>query len=215
MNQTAGAIAATGVLLFIIIVYIFFSIRQNRISSGTVTPNPTLTPTPTAIPDLPSTDNTSTLPVQSERVKPFRDGTWYQFKTLMFLAPENWRVVNSTETDVIWMQPLSVSDPTSLPRIQISFSRPLEDLEYVSISERYFGYEDYPEAKNSNSRITSAYQAQYPNYSSGNPIMIQNRAALLQKDGDEFTIFYQYQAEEGGPESEQIFIELLESLRYR
>ncbi len=209
MNRTAGVIAAIGLLLILIVMYVFFSVTQNRPSSGTVAPTPTLSP------EQPSSAITVIPPVQSEPLQTLRDGTWHQFKTLLFLAPETWWVVNSTETDVIWMQPASETDVTAFPRIQISYARPLEDLEYVSVSQRYAGYEAYDALKNANSRITSAYQAEYLNFVTTEPVMIQNRAVILQEDGNEFTVFYQYQAEEADQEAEQIFIELLESLRYR
>lgn len=209
MNRTAGVIAAIGLLLILMVMYVFFSVTQKRPSSGTVAPTPTLSPEP------PSSAITVIPPVQSEPVQTLRNGTWHQFKTLLFLAPETWRVVNSTETDLIWMQPASETDVTAFPRIQISYARPLEDLEYVSVSQRYAGYEPYDALKNANRRITSAYQAEYPNFVSTEPVMIQNRVAILQEDGNEFTVFYQYQADETDQEAEQIFIELLESLRYR
>lgn len=209
MNRTTGVIAAIVLLLVIIVFYLFFFVTASRRSSTGV-----VAPTPTKAPEQPPRVNTEIPPVQMEPVKTFRDGTWHQYKTLLFLAPQDWRVVNSSETDVIWMQPASVSDIAAFPRIQISFSRPLEDLEYVSVAERYSGYEEYPSAQNANARVSTAYQAEYPNYSA-EPTMIQNRAAVLQEDGNEYTVFYQYESEDPNAESELIFIELLESLRYR
>jgi hypothetical protein len=209
MNRTTGVVIATGILLLLISFYIFFSLSQNSPASNSVAN------TPTPLLEQSSAPLTDTPPSVQEPVKAFRQGTWHQFKTLLFLAPENWRVVTSTGTDVVWMQPASQSDLSSFPRIQISFSRPLEDLEYVSVSERYSGYEDYYAAINANSRIASAYQAEYPNFVTTEPVIIQNRAVIVQEAGNEYTIFYQYQAEELQPEAEKIFIELLESLRYR
>ncbi len=141
----------------------------------------------------------------------------FTFEGLSFSVPDSWKVEASPRSGSLLAQPVGAKDIFSLPRFQINVET-ISNPDYIPHKEKHTGRTTDSTIPNRNRLVIAAYRDLRPLAEESSTAEVQNiqeRLAILSREGKEYTVYFQYAGTGRNDELEEMYGSLIESLSYQ